>query len=117
MSLAVVAHVSGVPEGKARRVFQVNGSMALLNRRYHSLFLLSSVLLFFVATPFLETQESSETLAVLNLYLTLVAATVKLSERHKLFSRLSRWRARLSGFSGLTTFITPRRLESPAVLA
>jgi Ion channel len=60
-------------------------SMALPNRRYHSLFLLSSVLLFFVATPLLETGERGETLVVLNLYLTLVAATVKLSERRKLF--------------------------------
>jgi hypothetical protein len=59
--------------------------MALLNRRHHSLFLLCSVLLFFVATPLLETRESGETLVVLNLYLTLVAATVKLSERRELF--------------------------------
>jgi len=55
------------------------------NRRYDSQFLLSSVLLFFVATPFLESREGGETLVVLNLYLTLVAATVKLSERRAAF--------------------------------
>jgi len=59
--------------------------MAWLNRRYDSLFLLYSLLLFFVATPFLETREGGETLVVLNLYLTLVAVTVKLSERRTVF--------------------------------
>jgi Ion channel len=59
--------------------------MVPLNRRYHSLLLLSSVLLFFVATPFLETRAGGETLVVLNLYLTLVAVTVTLSERRKPF--------------------------------
>ena len=59
--------------------------MSLLTHRLRSLFLLCSVLLFFVATPFLEDRTGGETLIVLNLYLTLVAATVQLSERRRLF--------------------------------
>ena len=59
--------------------------MSLLTHRSRSLFLLCSVLLFFIATPFLEDREGGETLVVLNLYLTLVAAAVQLSERRKLF--------------------------------
>ena len=59
--------------------------MSLLTHRSRSLFLLCGVLLIFVVTPFLEDRERGEILVVLNLYLTLVAATVQLSERRKLF--------------------------------
>jgi len=59
--------------------------MSLLTHRSRSLFLLFSVLLMFVATPFLENREGGETLVVLNLFLTLVAATVQLSEKRRLF--------------------------------
>ena len=89
--------------------------MAPLNRRYHSLFLLSSVLLFFVATPFLETRAGGETLVVLNLYLTLVAATVTLSERRKPF--LSAIPIGRVHRASLAQPRTPRRWASPAGLA
>ena len=59
--------------------------MSLLTSRSRSLSLLCSVLLLFVATPFLENREGGETLIVLNLYLTLVAATIALSEKRGLF--------------------------------
>jgi len=59
--------------------------MSLLTRRLRSLFLLYSVLLVFVATPFFEHREGGETVIVLNLFLTLVAATVLLSERKAVF--------------------------------
>jgi len=59
--------------------------MSLLTSRFRSIFLLCSVLLFFVATPFFENREGGETLVVLDLYLTLVAATVALSARRSLF--------------------------------
>ena len=58
---------------------------SLLTHRSRSLFLLYSVLLFFIATPFLEDRSGGETLIVLNLYLTLVAATVLLSDRRRIF--------------------------------
>ncbi len=53
--------------------------------RSRSIFLLCSVLLFFLATPFFENRERGETLVVLNLYITLVAATMQLSEKRALF--------------------------------
>lgn len=59
--------------------------MSVLTHRSRSLFLLCSVLLFFVATPFLENRKGGETLIVLTLFLTLVAAAVQLSEKRKLF--------------------------------
>jgi Ion channel len=59
--------------------------MSLLRRTSRSLFLLLSVLLFFVATPFVENREGGETLVVLSLFLTLVAATVELSEKRTVF--------------------------------
>jgi hypothetical protein len=59
--------------------------MSLLTHRSRSLFLLYSVLLFFVATPLFEHREGGETIIVLNLFLTLVAATVLLSERRAVF--------------------------------
>lgn len=59
--------------------------MSLLTHRSRSLFLLYSVLLFFVATPFFEDREGGETIVVLNLFLTLVAATVLLSEKKAVF--------------------------------
>ena len=59
--------------------------MSMLTSRSRSLSLLCSVLLFFVATPLLENHEGGETLIVLNLYLTLVAATIALSEKRSLF--------------------------------
>jgi len=59
--------------------------MSLLTHRSRSLFLLYSVLLFFVATPFFEHREGGETIIVLNLFLTLVAATVLLSEKRAVF--------------------------------
>lgn len=69
--------------------------MPLLSPRSRSLFLLGSVLLFFVATPFLENRERGETLIVTCLYLTLVAATFALSEKRKLFL----WAIPLAGAS------------------
>jgi len=59
--------------------------MSFLTRRSRSAFLLCSVLLFFAATPFLENRRGGETLIVLILYLTLVAATTVLSEKRGLF--------------------------------
>jgi len=69
--------------------------MPLLSRRFHSLFLLASVLLFFVATPFLENRQRGETFIVACLFLTLVAATVQLSEKRRLFL----WTIPLAGAS------------------
>jgi len=59
--------------------------MSFLTGRFRSIFLLCSVMLVFVATPFLDHRQGGETLVVLNLYLTLVAATVVLSEKRRLF--------------------------------
>jgi len=59
--------------------------MSIFTHRLRSLFLLHSILLFFVATPFVEHREGGRTIVVLILYLTLVAATVQLSEKRKLF--------------------------------
>lgn len=59
--------------------------MRYWNRKRRSLFLLLTVLSFFVATPLLENRERGETIVVANLYLTLVAATIKLSERRAPF--------------------------------
>lgn len=58
--------------------------MRYWNRKWRSLFLLLTVLSVFVATPLLENSERGETIIVANLYLTLVAATIKLSERRVL---------------------------------
>jgi len=58
---------------------------SFLTGRFRSIFLLCSVMLFFVATPFLDHRQGGETLVVLDLYLTLVAAAVVLSEKRKLF--------------------------------
>jgi len=59
--------------------------MPILTYRLRAFFLLCSILLFFVATPFVENREGGRTLVVLNLYLTLVAATLQLSEKRRLF--------------------------------
>ena len=59
--------------------------MFLITHRSRSLFLLYSVLLFFVATPFLENRAGGQTLIVLILYLTLVASAVRLSHKRTLF--------------------------------
>lgn len=54
------------------------------NRKERSLFLLFTVLVVFIATPFVEHREGGEILVVANLYLALVAAAVKLSEKRAL---------------------------------
>ena len=69
--------------------------MPLLSRRFRSLFLLGTVLFFFIATPFLENRERGETFVVACLFMTLVAATVELSEKRRLFL----WAIPLSGAS------------------
>ena len=57
----------------------------LLNREQRSLFLLLSVLSFFVLTPFLEGNPTGEVLIILVLYLTLIAATAELQEKRGVF--------------------------------
>ena len=59
--------------------------MALLNHEYRSLFLLLSVLTFIVLTSFLENSRTGEAFLVGSMYLTLVAATLELSERRVVF--------------------------------
>jgi len=58
--------------------------MSLFSQKWRSLFLLFAVLLVFVATPFVENRERGEILIVVNLYLTLAAAVIKLSEKRVL---------------------------------
>ncbi|HXJ93454.1 MAG TPA: potassium channel family protein [Terriglobia bacterium] len=57
----------------------------LLNPEQRSLFLLLSVLAFFILTPFLEGNRTGELFIVLVLYLTLIAATAELHEKRVLF--------------------------------
>jgi hypothetical protein len=57
----------------------------LLNPEQRSLFLLLSVLAFFILTPFLEGNSTGELFIILVLYLTLIAATAELHEKPILF--------------------------------
>jgi len=59
--------------------------MAFMNQERRSLFLLVSVVLFFVLTPFLQDNAIGEFCLVLNIYLTLVSATMELSGIRALF--------------------------------
>lgn len=59
--------------------------MTFINQDRRSLFLLVSVLLFFVLTPFLQENEIGESCLVVSIYLTLVAATLELSAKPILF--------------------------------
>jgi Ion channel len=56
-----------------------------LNRDRRSKFLLVSILLFFVLAPLLEEREIGRLILILNLYVTLVSATMELAERRLLF--------------------------------
>ena len=57
----------------------------ILNSEHRALFLLISILLFLILTPFLQDSHSKEGLLVASMYLTLVAATMELSGRRVLF--------------------------------
>jgi Ion channel len=57
----------------------------LLNPEQRSLFLLVSVLAFFILTPFLEGGATGELFIILVLYLTLIAATAELHEKRGWF--------------------------------
>ena len=59
--------------------------MRVLHQEDRSLFLLCSVVLFFVLTPFLENDQAGQLCLVLSLYLTLVSATMELAEKRLLF--------------------------------
>ena len=59
--------------------------MRFMNQERRSLFLLCSVVLFFILTPFLENNQSGEFCLVLSMYLTLVSATLELSAKRALF--------------------------------
>src|SRR4051794_27220448 len=56
-----------------------------LNRERRSKFLLVSILLFFLLAPVLEEREIGRLILVLNLYVTLVSATMELAEKRILF--------------------------------
>jgi hypothetical protein len=56
-----------------------------LNREQRSLFLLLSVLAFFILTPFLEGNPIGGLFIILVLYLTLISATAELQEKRVLF--------------------------------
>ena len=57
----------------------------VLHREHRALFLLLSILLFFVLNPFLQDSHTGEGFLVASLYLTLVAATLELAEKKVLF--------------------------------
>jgi len=92
-----------------------------LNPEHRSLFLLLSVLTFIVLTAFLENSRAGEFLLVVSTYLTLVAATMELSERRLVF-----WTALpLAGISMILLLVShlafyqnrPIQLASDLVLA
>jgi hypothetical protein len=56
-----------------------------LNRERRSKFLLASILLFFLLAPLLEELEVGKLILILNLYVTLVSATMELAEKRILF--------------------------------
>jgi hypothetical protein len=63
-------------------IFRARG---LLNRERRSKFLLASIVLFFVLPSFSENYEVGKIALVLNLYVTLVGATMELEEKRKIF--------------------------------
>ena len=62
--------------------------MRYLSQEQRSIFLLVFILLFIILTPFLEGDPGGELILVLNMYLTLVAATMELKEKRALFLRI-----------------------------
>jgi hypothetical protein len=56
-----------------------------MSREARSVVLLISIVLFFVLAPILESAEIGGLFLLLNLYVTLVAATIELAEKRKLF--------------------------------
>ena len=69
--------LSRFPGGDAR--------MRYLSQEQRSIFLLVFILLFIILTPFLEGDPGGELILVINMYLTLVAATMELKEKRALF--------------------------------
>jgi hypothetical protein len=69
--------LSRFPGGDAR--------MRYLSQEQRSIFLLAFILLFIILTPFLEGDPGGELILVINMYLTLVAATMELKEKRTLF--------------------------------
>ena len=63
-------------------IFQSSG---ILNRERRSKLLLVSIVLFFILPSFSETREIGRIFIVLNLYVTLVAATMELREKSAIF--------------------------------
>jgi hypothetical protein len=59
--------------------------MRYLSQEQRSIFLLVFILLFIILTPFLEGDPGGELILVINMYLTLVAATMELKEKRALF--------------------------------
>jgi hypothetical protein len=59
--------------------------MRYLSQEQRSIFLLVFILLFIILTPFLEGDPGGELILVVNMYLTLVAATMELKEKRALF--------------------------------
>jgi hypothetical protein len=59
--------------------------MRYLSQEQRSIFLLLFILLFIILTPFLEGSPEGELILVINMYLTLVAATLELKEKRALF--------------------------------
>jgi ion channel len=64
---------------------EVLSEKGLLNRDRISVFLLVSLVLFFILAPFLEFGEVGRIILVLNLYATLVIATIQLAGRRVVF--------------------------------
>jgi hypothetical protein len=69
--------LSRFPGGDAR--------MRYLSQEQRSIFLLAFILLFIILTSFLEGDPGGELILVINMYLTLVAATMELKEKRTLF--------------------------------
>jgi hypothetical protein len=59
--------------------------MKSLSQEHRSIYLLLFILLFITLTPFLENDPAGELILVVNMYLTLVAATMELKEKRVLF--------------------------------
>jgi len=91
----------------------------LLNPEQRSLFLLLSVLAFFVLTPLLEGNPTGELFIILVMYLTLISATAELHEKRVLFRSAIPIAATSMVLLGATHFypIRPLMLADDIVLA
>jgi len=59
--------------------------LGFMNQERRAIFLLVTIVLFFILAPLLENNAVGELILIVNLYLTLVAATMELAEKRALF--------------------------------